>query len=78
MARVGDWKLVREFGRDWELYNMREDRTELRDLRHRNPGRADELICEFEVWAGRVGVIDWDILRRHPDMDWVKPVRPGR
>lgn len=76
-VRIGDWKLVREFGRDWELYNMREDRTELNDLRQKNRSQADLLIREFEGWADRVGVIDWGILRNHPDMNWVKPAKPS-
>lgn len=75
-ARIGDWKLVREHGRDWELYNMREDRTELNDLRDRNTPKADMLIKEFNQWAEQMGVMEWDVIRAHPDMDWDKPGRP--
>jgi arylsulfatase A-like enzyme len=31
-VRVGDWKLVASFGNDWELYNLKDDVTELKDL----------------------------------------------
>ncbi len=32
-VRVGDWKLVSLGGKGpWELYNLREDRTEMKDL----------------------------------------------
>ncbi|UYV38434.1 arylsulfatase [Rhodobacteraceae bacterium D3-12] len=75
-ARIGDWKLVREFGQDWELYNMRDDRTELHDLRLKNAPKAAELLKEYENWADKVGVVDWGVIRDHPDMDWVKPERP--
>lgn len=76
-VRMGDWKLVREFGRDWELYNMRVDRTELVDLRKRHAAQADMMIAEFGNWAEKMGVIDWDILRQHPDMNWVKAEKPA-
>ncbi|WP_109467537.1 arylsulfatase [Albibacillus kandeliae] len=74
--RDGDWKLVREFGQDWELYNMRVDRTELNDLRHKDPTRAEGMIKAYEDWANKVGVVDWAIVQAHPDMDWVKPEKP--
>jgi arylsulfatase A-like enzyme len=76
-VRSGNWKLVREFGSDWELYNMADDRTELNDLRHGDADRASFLATTFEAWAEDVGVIDWAILKEHPAMDWHKPVKPG-
>ena len=74
--RDGDWKLVKVFGGDWELYNMRVDRTELIDLRKKNAPQAEKMIKEFEAWAEKMGVIDWSIIRFHPAMDWVKPEKP--
>ena len=70
--RIGEWKLVREFGRDWELYNMDEDRTELTDLRHRNEKRSRDLIRKYQDWADKMGVIDWQILQAHPAMNWTQ------
>jgi len=35
--RDGDWKLVSFRGQPWELYNLAEDRTELRNLAARHP-----------------------------------------
>lgn len=75
-VRDGDWKLVKEFGGDWELYNMRVDRTELFDLRQKNAPRAEKMIKEFGAWADEIGVVDWSIIREHPDMDWVQPSKP--
>ena len=58
-VRVGDFKLVRAFGRDWELYDMERDRTELHDLAGKNAPLEAELQKEYEAWAERVGVLDW-------------------
>ncbi|MEO6785768.1 MAG: arylsulfatase [Chthoniobacteraceae bacterium] len=50
--RVGDSKLVR-LGRKgaWELYDMKTDRTELRDLAAAQPDKAKELAAKWEAWA---------------------------
>jgi arylsulfatase A-like enzyme len=55
--RVGDWKLVR-LGRNgpWELYNLKDDRTELHDLAAKEPDRAKELAGQWDAWADRTGV----------------------
>ena len=37
MYRSGDWKLVRQNGDQWELYNMKDDPTEMKDLATSNP-----------------------------------------
>ena len=55
--RVGDWKLVR-LGRngDWELYNLKADRTEQRDLAGTKPELTKELAAKWEAWAERAHV----------------------
>ena len=58
-VRVGDFKLVRQFGQDWELYDMDADRTELHDLAGKNAPLEAKLKAEYEGWAERVGVLDW-------------------
>ena len=60
--RAGDWKLVKGFGGDWELYNMIADRTELDDLREKNRPKLTQLIREFDGWAAMVGVESWEML----------------
>lgn len=58
--RKGDWKLVssaRFTPGDWELYNLREDRTETQNLRERHPDKVDELKADWQRWADRVGVV---------------------
>ncbi|MGA2617729.1 MAG: arylsulfatase [Thermoguttaceae bacterium] len=59
-VRVGDWKLVR-LGRKgpWELYNLKADRTELRDLAAAEPERARELAAKWEAWARRTHAIPY-------------------
>ena len=64
--RDGDWKLVR-YGqtgrpsklRDWELYNIAVDRSELKNLAKSNPEKAKELADKWEAWAVRAKVKPW-------------------
>lgn len=60
-ARVGRWKLVREYGRPWELYDLGDDRSELRDLAADRPALTRELAADWEAWARRVGLIPWAV-----------------
>lgn len=56
-VRVGDWKLVR-LGRDgaWELYNLKDDRTELHDVAASHPEMVQELAAKWDAWAVRANV----------------------
>ncbi len=55
-VRQGDWKLVRVGGRGpWELYDMKTDRTESRDLSADHPAKVDALSKLWSAWADRVG-----------------------
>jgi len=58
-VRVGDWKLVRGFGGEWQLYSMELDRTELRDVSTDQPRRVRELAALWSEWAERSDVIPW-------------------
>jgi len=55
-VRHGDWKLVAKKGAPWELYNLREDRTETINLFEKNKEIANEMISSYEKWAQEVGV----------------------
>ncbi|MEM7238189.1 MAG: sulfatase/phosphatase domain-containing protein, partial [Pseudomonadota bacterium] len=68
--RLGPWKLVRCHGRDWELYEMDEDRTELTDLAARAPDRVAALIDEWQGWADGIGVRDWTSLSAELQHQW--------
>lgn len=69
--RLGRWKLVRKYKRDWELYDLETDRTELRDLAGREPARVRAMAVAWQAWADRVGVVPWthDI----PEGGWGSP-----
>ena len=57
-VREGAWKLVAK-GRDspWELYNLAEDRTELRDLSASKPELAARLAALWQAYAERANVL---------------------
>ncbi|HYG78322.1 MAG TPA: arylsulfatase [Planctomycetota bacterium] len=52
----GDWKLVRagKQERDWELYNLSNDRTELNNLAAQQPEKVKELSALWNDWRKRV------------------------
>ena len=54
--RDGDWKLVREYERPWELYDLRTDRAEMRDLAAAEPDRLAAMTAAWEAWATGTGV----------------------
>jgi arylsulfatase len=57
-VRIGRWKLVRQHGQAWELYDMVEDRTELHDRAAQHPDRVADMTRQYEAWAQRCGVLD--------------------
>ncbi|MCY1128183.1 arylsulfatase [Frigidibacter sp. RF13] len=59
--RAGNFKLVRKFNQPWELYDMESDRTELNDLMGRNEPLTRRLTTDYEAWAEKTGVMDWNI-----------------
>lgn len=59
--RIGDWKLVAEWDRPWELYNITEDRTEQNDLVDGEKDRAKDLEKQYFEWAERCEVLPWPV-----------------
>jgi arylsulfatase len=56
--RVGDWKLVRRSGQGaWELYDLKADRTEQKNLAATYPEKAKELAANWDAWAKRARVL---------------------
>ncbi len=49
----GDLKLVSDWGRPWELFNLAEDRTELHDLAETQADQAARLAKLWQDWAGQ-------------------------
>jgi arylsulfatase len=64
-VRVGDWKLV-VAGKEapWELYNLRTDRGEMKNLAQEFPEKAREL---EQVWESR-----WEEFRKLATRDLPK------
>jgi len=53
--RVGDWKLVAERSKDWELYDLAADPCETQDLSAEHADKVRELAARYDAWARRVG-----------------------
>ena len=49
-VRQGDLKVVRA-GKTWELYNLRDDPTEMKDLSEKKPEKTAELAKLWEKWS---------------------------
>ncbi len=54
--RDAGWKLVREFGGEWELYDVDHDPTERTNLAHDHADRVAHLAQKWRDWAERSGV----------------------
>lgn len=50
MYRRGDWKIVRQNDKDWELYHLAKDRTELNDLSSVQPEKLNELVGYYQQY----------------------------
>ena len=61
--RKENWKLVREWGGEWELYDTKADPCELLDLADGHPEIVAALGEQWQQWADRVGVIDFEVTR---------------
>lgn len=59
LARMGAWKLVAEWDGDWELYNIDEDRTELKNMADSEPERVNRMKQIYHEWAKPRGVLPW-------------------
>ncbi len=62
-VRLGDWKLVKKFPQDWELYNFEQDRTELNDLVKKNPSLAKQMQQQYQEWAQQLNIVPWERLK---------------
>jgi arylsulfatase A-like enzyme len=57
-VRDGDWKLVaRGATGSWQLYNLKDDPSELTDLVEDHPERVAEMSGMWGAWASRAGVL---------------------
>lgn len=77
-VRDGQWKLVRRYPDDWELYDMEQDRTELNNIVEDRPERKIAMLAQYEEWANRCGVIPREqilhvMADREENAFWEKP-----
>jgi arylsulfatase/uncharacterized sulfatase len=58
----GDFKITRAMppigNGEWQLFNMRDDPGETRDLSAELPDKAAELKADYAAYAARVGVLE--------------------
>ena len=51
-VRVGRWKLVwTNYAKQWELYDVEQDRSEMNDLAPERPGMVKQMALRWENWA---------------------------
>lgn len=63
-VRRGKWKLVSDYGKNtWELYDVEKDRGETTDLAAEHPEIVRELSFEYQRWAVRNGVVDYETIK---------------
>lgn len=62
--RKGDWKIVeanKPWGSgQWELYYIRDDRSELNNLAAKQPAKFDELLAAYRAYVKENGVVEFE------------------
>ena len=61
--RLGNWKLVKKYPGDWELYNFEQDRTELHDFAKRNQPRVNRMQQLYHEWVEALNIVPWERLK---------------
>jgi arylsulfatase A-like enzyme len=56
-VRMGQWKLVSKYKQQWELYDLKTDRTEMHNLIKEKPELAKKLSDRWMAWAKRANVL---------------------
>lgn len=60
-VRNGYWKMVSTYPEDkWQLYNLQDDPTELKDVTAANPAKTESLKRLYEKWAVQNQVLPWN------------------
>jgi arylsulfatase A-like enzyme len=60
-VRQGNWKLLAEHGKEWELYNLSHDPFETENLMDVYPSTAKKLLNKYEAWSIKHKVAKWPI-----------------
>ncbi len=67
--RVGDWKLAADHKLPWELYNLKDDRSETKNLAGQLPGKVKEL---EEIWISHAKELE-GLSKQDPPPKLLKP-----
>jgi Concanavalin A-like lectin/glucanases superfamily len=57
-VRDGDWKLVAQHDKPWELYNLTADPTEMKNLAAKEGQRVSAMAAAWDAWAERCDVLE--------------------
>lgn len=68
-VRAGDWKLVAQHEKPWELYNLAADPTEMTNLAGQDCQRVIAMAASWDAWAGRCGVREKRTARQNGKAD---------
>ena len=63
-VREGDMKLVRRHRQPWELYNLKDDPTELRNLSDTHVNVSQQLQRQYQHWMKKNEVQPWPMIRK--------------
>ena len=63
-VRQGKWKLVARNAKEWELFDVEADRTEMKNLAAKQPDRAKSMAAAYSAWARRANVMPFDEVRK--------------
>ena len=75
-VRLGDWKLIKQYESDTcELYNLKEDIGERKNLRDDCPQKADELSRVLEKW---LKTVDAQLPSENPTWDAKRERKTGK
>lgn len=54
MVSKDGWKILKpKNGKNWELYNLITDRTEMQNVANKYPDRVTQMVAEYDKWAKR-------------------------
>lgn len=62
--REGDYKIVKRVNGQWELFNLKEDPTEMTNLAFKMPGILKQMQANYETWARRNLVRQWPLKKQ--------------
>ncbi len=62
--RHGNYKLVRRYKKDWELYDLENDPTETKNIHAENTEKANELLQQYKAWKKEYGVREWPVKKK--------------